>query len=93
MKRFALVLCVLLMLCLLGCSADGLPTYSGNNEHLIDTEYFTLTLPESWQNATVCQVVPDGDRYAIECYERQDYELNGTGKLCTICYWNLSVNS
>jgi len=66
MKRFALVLCVLLMLCLLGCSTDGLPTYSGNNEHLIDTEYFTLTLPEDLQGK--CE-------YNIENFEDGTYAL------------------
>ena len=75
MKRFALFLSLLLMLCLLGCG----PTQEFPEE-MIETEYFTLPLPPG----VIYSIIPEGDRFSIEFYEQQDYETNGTGLLCTV---------
>lgn len=73
MKKVFLVLLAVLLLC--GCAQDVSVPYD-----VIDTEYFTLPLlPGIHYN-----ILSDGDRYAIEFYERQDYETNGTGLLCTL---------
>lgn len=80
MKRLVFILSLVLLLC--GCAPQL--SESPSPEEFIDTDYFLLTLPQSWRGVTVNKVIPDGNRYAIECYERQDYELSGAGKLCTI---------
>lgn len=73
MKKVFLVLLAVLLLC--GCAQDVSVPYD-----VIDTEYFTLPLlPGIHYN-----ILSDGDRYSIEFYERQDYETNGTGLLCTL---------
>ena len=80
MKRLAIFLSLLFILCLLGCTAS-MPEAS---DGIIDTRYFTLTLPEDWIGTTTYEILPDGECYSIDFYERQDYETSGTGKLCTL---------
>ena len=66
MKRLVFMLSLVLLLCLSGCDADRLPGYSGNDAYLIDTEYFTLTLPSDLQGN--CE-------YNIETFDDGTYEL------------------
>lgn len=73
MKKIICVLLTVILLC--GCAPEA-----SVPEDVIDTEYFTLPL----LSGVHYNILPDGDRYAIELYELQDYETNGTGKLCTI---------
>ena len=73
MKKVFLVLLAVLLLC--GCTQDVSVPYDA-----IDTEYFTLPLLPGIHY----DILSDGDRYAIEFYESQDYETNGTGLLCTL---------
>ena len=80
MKRLAIFLSLLFILCLLGCTASTPEASDG----IIDTKYFTLTLPEDWIGTTTYEILPDGECYSIDFYERQDYETSGTGKLCTL---------
>ena len=73
MKKIICILLVVILLC--GCAPD--PSVP---DDVIDTEYFTLPL----LSGVHYNILPDGERYAIELYELQDYETNGAGKLCTI---------
>lgn len=66
MKRILCLILVLLTLFLTGCGKDLLPSYCGNDAHLIDTEYFTLTLPPDLQGN--CE-------YNIETFDDGTYEL------------------
>ncbi len=66
MKRILCLILVLLTLFLTGCGKDLLPSYSGNDAYLIDTEHFTLTLPEDLQGN--CE-------YNIETFDDGTYEL------------------
>lgn len=77
MKKIICILLAVMLLC--GCAPDP-----SAPEDVIDTEYFTLTLPEDWIGTTTYEILPDGECYSIDFYERQDYETSGTGKLCTL---------
>ena len=67
MKRILCLILILLTLFLTGCGKDLLPSYSGNDAYLIDTEYFTLTLPPDLQGK--CE-------YHIETFDDGTYELS-----------------
>ena len=77
MKKIICVLLAVILLC--GCTPEA-----SVPEDVIDTKYFTLTLPEDWIGTTTYEILPDGECYSIDFYERQDYETSGTGKLCTL---------
>lgn len=77
MKKIICILLAVMLLC--GCAPDP-----SAPDDVIDTEYFTLTLPEDWIGTTTYEILPDGECYSIDFYERQDYETSGTGKLCTL---------
>lgn len=77
MKKIICILLAVILLC--GCTPDP-----SAPDDVIDTEYFTLTLPEDWIGTTTYEILSDGECYSIDFYERQDYETSGTGKLCTL---------
>ena len=66
MKRFVLILCVLMMLCLWGCGKELVLVDSNDDAYFIDTEYFTLTLPPDLQGK--CE-------HKIETFDDGTYEL------------------
>ena len=51
MKRLILLLCILFLLSLLGCSAP-----ETKSDLLIETRYYTLTAPESWAENCVIEL-------------------------------------
>ena len=54
MKRLTLMLCILFILALLGCSA--LKADPPSSDMLIETRYYTLTAPASWADNCVIEL-------------------------------------
>lgn len=100
MKKFALVLCILLILSFLGCGVpDESPTPTQAKEMMapglgeddtgpvtvIYTDYYRLKLPNSWGNTCLCEIKPtEGGTYDLVIYEAQSLRNCDGGKLCTL---------
>ena len=86
MKRLTLLLCILLILSLFGCSApeaDSRP--SAEPEVLIETRYYTLTTPENWADNCVIELKEDkngGDMLVV--WEAESHKTEYGGHLFAI---------
>jgi hypothetical protein len=51
----------------------------------IITKYYTLTLPENWQNQCIYELLEKEDgTYILNLYEKTSHEQMGAGNLCTL---------
>lgn len=74
---FLLVLTLLLVLC--GCHQRK------EDQNVIATKYYTLTLPEDWINQCVHKIfVQESGTYSLNLYEKTSHEEMGAGTLCSI---------
>ena len=57
--------------------------------HVIDTQYYSLELPEEWTDSCVSESYRlDGGLYTLGLYEKTAYTEFGGGKLCSIMLMN-----
>lgn len=81
MKKFALILCTLFILCLCGCEkpADAVP--AGD----FDTAYFALSIPEGWTGKFKHTVENfDDGSYAVTIYQRDGLQDFSREEICTV---------
>ena len=83
-KITALVLTALLLtLCCLGCGSEPAPTEAPAG--ILDTKYYTLTLPEGWIGKCVCDIHErDNGSYSMSVHESQAFFEFGGGTLFTL---------
>ena len=94
MKRFAFILCILFVLSLCGCGllpqaeapAKEPITEPTVPEIVVETKYYTVTLPESWGESCVYEVFPADEEGpdALVLYEKESHNTEYGGHLCTI---------
>lgn len=78
MKRIIFVLLALLLLC--GCARE-----TQNPEAVIETEYYTVTMPQTWVDN--CAYTFEESTYGttvVTFYENTSYAAGKGGKLCSI---------
>lgn len=79
MKKLSLLCMLLLLFGLCACSQTK------TDPNVISTKYYTLTLPDEWENKYICEILEqDEGRYILDLYERTSYEEMGAGKLCSL---------
>lgn len=78
-KKFVFLLVLTLLLVLCGCHQGK------EDQNVIATKYYTLTLPEDWVNQCVHKIfVQESGTYILNLYEKTSHEEMGAGTLCSI---------
>lgn len=78
-RKLSLFIIFLLVLTLCGCSQTKEDT------NTIATKYYTITLPQEWDNKCICKVTSlDSGTYLLDLYEKTAFEEMGAGKICSV---------
>lgn len=80
MKRnISLLLALVLLFGLCACNQRK------KDSTVISTRYYTVTLPENWENNCVYEITnPENGTYTLDLYEKTAHKQMGAGKLCSI---------
>ena len=91
MKRFTFILCILFVLSLCGCSLFTPQPVEPTTEptkpaNVIETKYYTVTLPEDWVDACTYTVYPADEEGpdTLVLSETESYHTEYGGHLCSI---------
>lgn len=78
-KKLSLLFILLLMFTLCACNQVK------EKANVITTKYYTITLPEEWENKCTSEIIDhENGTYILNLYEKTSYEEMGAGKLCSV---------